>query len=424
MHPLLLLGAAAVLRFSEVTSPEDLARVAWQHAPDLVAARARLGDARADVDRTHLWPNPTADVSMNTIPIGDTNPQKGVDRLRDVPSYALSIAQLFEIGKRGPRRRAAEQALAGAELDVRELLRQRTLDLAATAAEIAASEDRIAALEGLCDDAAELTALTRARASKGDTAELDADRAELEEAKLRSTLGEEREHLAASLTDCGRLAGVPCEPFGLPGRAADYLRALGQRKPATTDVSQRPDLRALEAQRVRAETLVQLADARAIPDPTVRVGYVRDEFLISGNQGNSLFVGLSIPLPVFDRGQVDARAARQTADAAREIRARLEEAARRERARVAEALEAARARQARLRNQTLPAAQRLIERLGKSVTAGGTPLSELLIARRTLGDLLGDAANLDLAVARLALQLSRATGDLPADLATITGGRP
>ena len=423
MHPALLLGAT-VLRFSEITSPEDLARVAWKHAPDLAAARARVADARTDVDRTHLLPNPTADLSMNTIPVGDTNPQKGVDRLRDVPNYAVALSQLFEIGKRGPRRRAAEHALSGVELDVRELLRQRTLDLAATAAEIAASEDRIAALEGLVDDAAELTALMRARASKGDIAELDADRAELEEARLRSTLGEEREHLAASLTDCGRLAGVSCEPFGLPGRAASYLRTLGQRRATRSDVAQRPDLRSLEAQRARAETLVQLADARSIPDPTVRVGYVRDEFLISGNQGNSLFLGLSIPLPVFDRGQVDARAARQVADAARDVRARLEEAARREQGRVSEALEAARARQARLRNHTLPAAQRLIERLGKSVTSGGTPLSELLIARRTLGDLLGDAANLDLAVARLALQLARATGGLPADIATITGGRP
>ena len=67
--------------------------------------------------------------------------------------------------------------------------------------------------------------------------------------------------------------------------------------------SQRADIRALAAYGNAAAAARELADARKIPDPTVRLGYLRDQFVISGNQLNSVNVGVSLPLPVFDHGQ-------------------------------------------------------------------------------------------------------------------------
>jgi hypothetical protein len=52
---------------------------------------------------------------------------------------------------------------------------------------VANSEQRVAALSGLVADAARLTELQGQRPQHGDTAELDADRARLDEERLRST---------------------------------------------------------------------------------------------------------------------------------------------------------------------------------------------------------------------------------------------
>src|SRR5262249_8646561 len=90
------------LDLSALPTETDLVSVLWSRAPDLVAARARIGQASADVLRSQLLPNPTFDFQWGTLPIGPTNPP-GLDRLKDVPNYSFTLGELVELGKRGPR---------------------------------------------------------------------------------------------------------------------------------------------------------------------------------------------------------------------------------------------------------------------------------------------------------------------------------
>ncbi len=89
-----------------------LAAFVWAHSPDLAAARARYASAHADLVRARLLPNPVAQLAVNTIPIGPTNPP-GLDRLTEVPNASVSISELFELGKRGPRATALREAARG-----------------------------------------------------------------------------------------------------------------------------------------------------------------------------------------------------------------------------------------------------------------------------------------------------------------------
>jgi cobalt-zinc-cadmium efflux system outer membrane protein len=125
----------AALDLSALPSDPDLVSVLWAHAPDLVAARARIGQAGADVVRSELLPNPTFDFQWGTIPIGPTNPT-GLDRLGDVPNYTFTLNQPFEIAKRG-RGRTPSAPAATPPLDALELLRQRFFDLLERVAEVA-----------------------------------------------------------------------------------------------------------------------------------------------------------------------------------------------------------------------------------------------------------------------------------------------
>ncbi|XXF79180.1 TolC family protein [Myxococcaceae bacterium GXIMD 01537] len=402
-------GVASPSTLPLASLPDDdrLAEVLWAHAPEFAAARARVASARANVTRAHLLPNPELDLSWNTLPIGPTNPP-GLDRLKDVPNYVVGISELIELGKRGPRQDSARAALSATALESLAALRARTYDVRERAAEVATAEVRLAGLESLAGDAAKLTELQRARQRHGDTAELDVDRAVLEEEQLQTALGEERQHLSEALLACAQAVGLPCEPFGGQERAAAFLAARLSREAPEADPDARPDVRALAAQEASARSARVLAGRRWLPDPTVRAGYVRDQFVIAGNQLDSLFVGLSFPLPVFDRGQADAAAASATAEAARASRELLERQAAHEAGTLTTQLADVRRRRARLHEQTLPLAAQLVRRLDATVRVGGASLAELLLARRTYGELLLHAADLDLTAFRLSLGVERA----------------
>lgn len=402
----------AAIELSRLPGDETVARLLWTRSPDLVAARARIEAARGALMRAGLFPNPGLEGAWSTIPIGTTNPRGLSAPLQNVPNYAASLSSLVEIAKRGPRKRAARSAFEAATLDAYDVLRQRWYDFRERVGEVATAEVRAVALSDLLADAHGLTELQRQRARRGDTAGLDVDRAALDESKFRESLDGERQRLAEAVAECARVAGVPCTPFE-DGDAAERFLATGLVPPGTTDLDARPDLQSLTAQRESADAALELAHNRRIPDPTLRLGYLRDQFVVAGNQRNSLFAGISIPLPVFDRGQADAL----QAVAARDAAGRARDLLRAQAARDLDAL-AAQARDADIRlraleDSSLPLARQLVATLEGAVQRGGAPLSELLLARRTLGELMLAAADVRLLSFRIAAEIGRAGGAGP-----------
>lgn len=402
----------ATLLLATLPDEDALAELLWERSADFADDRAHLATSRAELQRAHLLPNPELDVSMNTIPIGATNPP-GLRRLADVPNYVVGLSELVELGKRGPRQDSAKAALAATTLGVHAALRARTYDVLERAADVATTEVRISELEKLTEDALKLTDLQRARQQHGDAAGLDVDRSTLEAQALETSLGEERARLAETLLACSQLAGLPCEPFGGRELAAAFLKTRLDRASAPAAIESRPDLRALGAQQEAAQSALTLAKRRWIPDPTVRAGYTRDQFMISGNQKNSLFVGLSIPLPLFDHGQADAHAASASAQSARVARELLTAQAAREADVLGQQLRAVQQRRERLHTQTLPLAEGVVQRLDAAVKAGGAALQDLLLARRTYGELVLHAADLDQTAYHLAVAIDRASAAGP-----------
>ncbi|WP_434387110.1 TolC family protein [Melittangium boletus] len=393
---------------------DGVAELLWERSTQFTQARIRVDEAQAELTRTQLLPNPELDLSWNTLPLGPTNPP-GLDRLRDVPNYQAGVSQLVELGKRGPRQRSARAALSATALDVQAELRELTYDFLQRVAAVATAQVRLAELEGLAADAARLTGLERIRQQRGDTAGLDVDRAVLEEAQLQGQLAEEHSNLSEALLECSRAAGLACVPFSARELAAAFLERRLSRTPTpnTEELPQRPDLRALQAQRQSSQESLTLARRGWVPDPTFRVGYVHDRFVESGNQLNSVFVGMSFPLPVFDRGQASARLASAQAEAAERTRQQLTAQARRDVTALVAQRDALEARRAQVRQKNLPLASSLVGRLEAAVKAGGASLQDLIFARRTYGQLLLDAAQLDLNAYHLSVELERASAAGP-----------
>jgi cobalt-zinc-cadmium efflux system outer membrane protein len=124
-------------------------------------------------------------------------------------------------------------------------------------------------------------------------------------------------------------------------------------------------------------------------------------------------VGVSLPLPLFERGQGDAAQARAAQRAAAQSRQSLKAQGQRDLGRLLEQARILKDRRTRMDSTSLPLARGVVERLGKAVASGAAPLQDLLAARRTLGELLEDSADLDLAAFEIAISLSRTVGLAP-----------
>jgi len=414
--PLALLAALSAapdaLDLSALPAERTLVELLWFHTPEMTAARARVGQAEAEVTRAEQLPNPGFDFQWGTLALGTTNPP-GLDKLKDVPNYTFTLNQLVEIGKRGPRKAASRSARDAVLFDTVETLRQRWFDLLERISEVATAEIRVGALEETVRDAQRLADLQAERQRRGDIAGLDVDRAVLEAEKYASNLGQERERLAAALLLCAQTVGLPCRPFGSPEAARTFLAGRLAASHPVANLEQRPDLLSLQAQEAAARDSLTLARNRWIPDPTFRIGYVLDQFTIAGNQHQSLMVGVSLPLPFFEHGQAETRAATALAEAAGQAQLLLRAASIRDLSSLEQQREAALARRSRLMERTLPLARDVVQRLETAVTRGGAPLPDLLLARRTLGELQLDAADLDLFAFHLTVAQARAAGDLP-----------
>jgi len=422
---LLILSAAPALDLTTLAEPSSLITVAWNEAPSLQPWRASIAQARAKRDKSHFLPNPGLDLSLNTLPLGRTNPPELAEPYLNIPNVQVGVSALVEIGKRGPRQQASEADLEATVHGAREALRQTVLQLIAAIGDVAAAELRVATLEGLASDARKLADVQAARAEKGDTSSLDADRARLEEEAAEAHLKEATEDLAQALRGCAAIIARPCTRFGDVARAEGWLDL---RFSANGALEARPDVQALDATVKAANARQTLARWAAAPDPTVRVGYVHDRFVVSGNQQNSFFVGASAPLPLFDRGQADERAALAEADAASAERDRRLEAARAQLEAVGAQIQSAEARQQQLKSKSLPLALSVVSRLDAAVTRGSAPIQELLFARRTLAELSLTALDVDRRVFELHLERAKA-GAPPPNVerqldATLNGAAP
>jgi cobalt-zinc-cadmium efflux system outer membrane protein len=154
--------------------------------------------------------------------------------------------------------------------------------------------------------------------------------------------------------------------------------ALPALEAVAADLSAQPEVRQAEAGRRASAARLDLAQAERIPDLKVEALYHR----LAGPKENTFDLGVSVPLPLFNRGQGRVREARAEATAAEarirqvrnEVSLRVHEAS----AQLTTALANARAFKA----EVLPRADTVLKAAEARHAAGDIALAELLPVRR------------------------------------------
>lgn len=371
-----------------------LERLVAARTPALEAANLEVELAEAEHQQSRLLPNPTLDLGWGTVPVGPVNPS-GLSRpLANVPNYSVGLGYTLPVGKRRPRM-ARAQALAEASHASRAALtRALSLQFAGLLGRIAVATLRREGVRSLVDDAARAVDVASKRLTEGYGTPLDLDRLRIDLSRSEQLLRSAESDLGATLAACSGLVVMRCEGFVSSAEARAFLARWIDRAPLPTGaLAERPDLVALAAEERAAAAELRLARAQRLPDPTVRLGYLHDRFVISGNQMNSLNLGVSLPLPIFDHGQamIAAARARQTRIAA-ERRRRLAASEVRSVA-LRERVAAQRARQHALSEQIIPRARAVLGDVERAAQTRLVALGDVLQARRTMSELLLEEAD-------------------------------
>jgi cobalt-zinc-cadmium efflux system outer membrane protein len=364
----------------------DAQRIAVERNWDLLAAAAGVDAATAQKIVAHEFPNPSFSLSSSKInvdnrPNGTSAGNGAWERSYDT---VFAFNQLFEIGgKRRSRQVSAQAGYEGAKAQFFDA--KRTLDLAVAKAYMAAAlaEENARVLKASAATLRQEASLAQVRFNAGEISnadknqiEISAERFELDARSAESAAAQGR--IAVEI-----LLGAPHPNADC--RLSDRLEVLAELPQATNTNSAgtwRPDVVAAEAAVRKAEADLRLQKALRVPDPTVLAQYEHQP----PDTPNTLGLGVSLPLPIWNRNRGNILAA----EAARnQARLAFEKAKAQAVAEIATALLAydnATKRWQAYRESIQPKSEEVRKTKAYAYEKGGASLLDMLVAERDDND--------------------------------------
>jgi cobalt-zinc-cadmium efflux system outer membrane protein len=396
-----------------LADPAQLAAWLRDHDPQTIASHARVEAADQLALQARVFPNPQGQIGVGGIVLGSGNPgpPAGPTSFGATSNISLGVTELVEIGKRAPRREAADlrsrEALETAVGTLGGRLNDATTTLGKLAYVVAKRDVVAQNLEA----ARKLEANEQIRLQHNDLAGVDFSRIQLDTQALEIQLASADADLEVALAACSATLFAPCAATGLDATVIDVAAPLPGALPETQrSVEQRP---AHAAQRLEASALGRdavLAEHRKIPDPTLGVSYTYDNYVAGGSIPQTLAFSVGIPLPFFDTGEHDAAAARANARAI----AASEQAVIRSELGLVEAYlrqrDALEKKLERLEKESVPKSEFIVKKTREAFDLGQSGLAELLLAEQQRRDLVGQALDTRFDLFNVRVNLRQALG--------------
>lgn len=355
----------------ELLTLDQALEMAERRHPQLAETRALIEAASGRAQQAGTFPNPEAILGAQQIPV----------QSYPVPDrqYVAGFGQTIPLGNRLAKAREAELLerevrLRGLE-SVHRQLRKRVHGSFATALY---QESAFQAQGRITAGLASMVAVTKARLEAGDVIPQDLARSEMElvraEVELRRSESLRKQGLIA-------LAAAVGDP-DLEVRSVEVNLEVAFEVPTldalAANLSTQPELQAAEAGVRASGARIALAKAERIPDVKVEALYHRLEV----SEQNTFDLGMSIPLPLFNRNQGKLREARSEALAAE---ARVRNTANELSLNLREsyvALTNALNNLKTFRNQILPRAEIVLKSAELRYASGDSALTDVLPVRR------------------------------------------
>lgn len=349
---------------SSLSEREAVERAMRNH-PRLAAMREAIAAFEANEVQARQRPNPELSLEVEEVRFSDGPDVRSVATdaggsviERSIEStdnggfrgseITVSVSQRIELGRKRAKRialadRATQVALWDYEV-------ARTDIIAATReafVEVLVGQERVALRRQLADVARAASSIVRNRVEGGKVSPLHGDRADIAYAQARIALTVAERELAASRASLAAQWGTAGPDFDSVRGSLAAVPSLPSLAELDEAYEKNPDLARWTAEVSRRDHAVRVERALGVPDLTVSAGWRnagladssaarfdaggalsgRNRSDFEDGRENSLVVGLSIPLPLFDRNQgriLEAEhRARQASHQRRAFRARL-----------------------------------------------------------------------------------------------------
>ncbi|MEY4325877.1 MAG: putative metal ion efflux outer membrane protein [Verrucomicrobiota bacterium] len=355
----------------ELLTLDQALEMAERRHPQLAETRALIEAASGRAQQAGTFPNPEAILGAQQIPV----------QSYPVPDrqYVAGFGQTIPLGNRLAKAREAE--LLDREIRLRGLesvhrqLRKRVHGSFATALY---QESAFQAQSRITAGLGSMVAVTKARLDAGDVIPQDLARSEMELARAEVELRRSESLRKQGLIALAAAVGDPdLEVKSVEGNL-EVAFEVPTLDALAANLSTQPELQAAEAGVRASSARIALAKAERIPDVKVEALYHRLEV----SEQNTFDLGMSFPLPLFNRNQGKLREARSEALAAE---ARVRNTANELNLNLREsyvALTNALDNLKTFRNQILPRAEIILKSAELRYASGDSALTDVLPVRR------------------------------------------
>ncbi|UVJ43086.1 TolC family protein [Pseudomonas sp. LS1212] len=375
---------------------EEALQTALANNPELAAAQWGIEIARGDRQQAGLVPNPELSWEAE-------------DTRRNSRTTTLSISQAVELGgKRGAR---VELARRGQDVAQVELERQRNL-LRANVIGAFSGAARAQERQQLAEQSQALAerglSIAQGRIRAGKASPVEATRAQVQLSEVRLEVSRAHTQRANAYQQLAEVTGAPFAQFSrvesgiaVPERVPEAARLLGR-------IGDTADLRLAQLQVDQREASLGLERSQRIPDLRVSLGSQYSET----DRERVNVVGLSMPVPLFNRNQGNILAAARRADQARDLRNAAELRLRTDVRQALDQWNTAQNEVTSFNQIILPAAQNAVDVATRGFEMGKFGFLDVLDAQRTLINARTQYLQAAAQVTDAWVQIERAFGDL------------
>lgn len=284
--PQSVLGTTSVLS----ATPLSLARaieLAMESNPEVAAATRQVEASEGQVIQGRVRPNPELAYSLE-----DTRSQTRTQ------SWQLNLP--IELGgKRAARTKAAEKAREQALAQLADVRATVRANVVAAFFDVLTAQERLALAKDSSALAKSSTDAVAKRVAAGKVSPVEETKARVAESGIRVELSQAASEERNALTRLNALLGRTTAVAGALEGKADDLPALPTLMDLQSLVDSSPAVVLAKVEVERRRALTEVERSKRVPDVTVSAGVQR----ANETQRNVLLLGISMPLPLFDRNQ-------------------------------------------------------------------------------------------------------------------------
>ena len=341
---------------------------AFANNPELAAAHWEIEIAEGGRQQAGLLPNPV--VSWDAE-----------DTRRDSRTTTIKLSQTLELGgKRGARIDVATRAQDAAALTLEQRRNGLRADVLDSYYAALRAQERLDLVQRSLRLAERGLVVANGRVSAGKSSPVEATRAQVQLSEIRLELNRAQIGLTDAYRRLAASTGSDAPDFQAVASQRESTPVLPPAAQLLARLEQTAELRLAELQVLQNEASVGLEKAQRIPDLDVSIGSQYDASV----RERVNVVGVSMPIPLFNRNQGNVLAASRRADQARDLRNAAELRLRTETRQALDLWQTANTEVRAFNQQILPAAQNAVDSATRGFEMGKFSFLDVLDAQRTL----------------------------------------